>query len=70
MLFSGDVVYDLDPGEELLDGIRGAVISDYINSLDRVAELPVTVVYPGHGDPFGRERMLTLIRNYIDSRSV
>jgi glyoxylase-like metal-dependent hydrolase (beta-lactamase superfamily II) len=69
VLFSGDVVYDLDPGEELLDGIRGAVISDYIDSLDRVAELPVTVVYPGHGEPFGRERMLTLIRDYIDSRS-
>ncbi len=68
VLFSGDVVYDLDPGEELLDGIRGAVISDYIESLDRVADLPVTTVYPGHGDPFGRERLLTLIRDYIDSR--
>jgi glyoxylase-like metal-dependent hydrolase (beta-lactamase superfamily II) len=68
VLFSGDLVYDLDPGEELLDGIRGAVVSDYISSLERVADLPVTVVYPGHGDPFGRERLLTLIRDYIDSR--
>jgi glyoxylase-like metal-dependent hydrolase (beta-lactamase superfamily II) len=69
VLFSGDLVYDLDPGEELLDGIRGAVVSDYIGSLERVADLPVTVVYPGHGDPFGRERLLTLIRDYIDSRT-
>jgi glyoxylase-like metal-dependent hydrolase (beta-lactamase superfamily II) len=68
VLFSGDLVYDLDPGEELLDGIRGAVVSDYISSLERVADLPVTVVYPGHGDPFGRERLLTLIGDYIDSR--
>lgn len=68
VLFSGDLVYDLDPGEELLDGIRGAVISDYVSSLERVAELPVTVVYPGHGDPFGRERLLSLIRGYLDSR--
>ncbi len=68
VFFSGDLVYDLDPGEELLDGIRGAVVSDYISSLERVADLPVTVVYPGHGDPFGRERLLTLIRDYIDSR--
>jgi glyoxylase-like metal-dependent hydrolase (beta-lactamase superfamily II) len=69
VLFSGDLVYDLDPGEELLDGIRGAVVSDYISSLERIADLPVTVVYPGHGNPFGRARLLTLIHDYIDSRS-
>ena len=69
VLFSGDVVYDLDPGEVLLDGIKGAVVSDYVDSLDRIADLPVTIVYPGHGDSFGRERLLTLIRDYIDSRS-
>jgi len=68
VLFSGDVVYDLDPGEQLLDGIRGAVIADYVNSLQRVADLPVKVVYPGHGEPFGRRRLLTLIREYIASR--
>ena len=69
VLFSGDVVYDLDPGEVLLDGIKGAVVSDYVDSLDRIADLPVTIVYPGHGDPFGRERLPTLIRDYIDSRT-
>lgn len=69
VLFSGDVVYDLDPGEELLDNIHGAVVSDYVASLERVAELPVAIVYPGHGDPFGRERLLQLIREYIESRS-
>ncbi len=68
VFFSGDLVYDLDPGEELLDGVTGAVISDYISSLERVADLPVTVVYPGHAEPFGRERLLALIRDYIDSR--
>lgn len=68
VLFSGDVVYDVDPGEHLLDDINGASIPDYIDSLDRVADLPVTVVYPGHGEPFGRERLLTLIRDYLESR--
>ncbi len=53
----------------LLDGIKGAVVSDYVDSLDRIADLPVTIEYPGHDDPFGRERLLTLIRDYIDSRS-
>jgi glyoxylase-like metal-dependent hydrolase (beta-lactamase superfamily II) len=68
VLFSGDVVYDVDPGEHLLDDIHGASIPDYLESLDRVADLPVSIVYPGHGDPFGRERLLRLIRDYIDSR--
>ena len=68
-LFSGDVVYDLTPGEELLDGINGADVSDYIDSLERIADLAITVVYPGHGDPFGRDRLLTLTRDYITSRS-
>jgi glyoxylase-like metal-dependent hydrolase (beta-lactamase superfamily II) len=69
VLFSGDVVYDLDPGEVLLDQINGAVVSDYVDSLDRIADLAVRIVYPGHGEPFGRERLLTLIGDYIDSRS-
>lgn len=68
-LFSGDVVYDLTPGEELLDGINGAEVVDYVDSLERIADLAITVVYPGHGDPFGRDRLLTLIREYITSRS-
>src|SRR5262249_16160442 len=68
VLFSGHPVYDLDPGGESLDGSGGGVVGDYVDWLDGVADLPVSVVYPGHGDPFGRERLLMLIRDYIDSR--
>ncbi|MEU9343403.1 MBL fold metallo-hydrolase [Streptomyces sp. NPDC048278] len=68
-LFSGDVVYDLQEGEELLDAINGAHVADYVDSLNRLADLPVTVVYPGHGEPFGRPRLLELIHAYVASRS-
>jgi glyoxylase-like metal-dependent hydrolase (beta-lactamase superfamily II) len=69
VLFSGDVVYDDPSGAELLDGITGAVIADYVDSLERIADLPIAIVYPGHGGPFGRERLLTLVREYVDSRT-
>ncbi|MFJ9566380.1 MBL fold metallo-hydrolase [Streptomyces fuscichromogenes] len=69
VLFSGDVVYDLREGEELLDTINGAHVPDYIDSLTRLADLPVTVVYPGHGRPFGSTRLLELIHAYVDSRT-
>jgi glyoxylase-like metal-dependent hydrolase (beta-lactamase superfamily II) len=68
VLFSGDVVYDVPSGDELLDGISGAEIIDYIDSLERIADLPITIVYPGHGEPFDRDRLLTLVREYINSR--
>ncbi|MFI6406681.1 MBL fold metallo-hydrolase [Streptomyces sp. NPDC050548] len=68
-LFSGDVVYDLREGEELLDAISGANVPDYVDSLTRLSELPISMVYPGHGEPFGRGRLLELIHGYVDSRT-
>lgn len=70
LLFSGDVVYDLAEGEDLLDGINGANVPDYVNSLVRLAGLPISVVYPGHGNPFGRRRLLELIHGYVAARRV
>lgn len=70
VLFSGDVVYDVPTGDELLDGINGADIADYVDSLQRIADLPITIVYAGHGDPFDRERLLTLAREYVALRTV
>nr|WSY49494.1 MBL fold metallo-hydrolase [Streptomyces sp. NBC_00886] len=69
VLFSGDVVYDLREGEELLDVINGANVPDYVESLTRLGDLPVAVVYPGHGRPFGRRRLHELIDAYVDSRT-
>jgi glyoxylase-like metal-dependent hydrolase (beta-lactamase superfamily II) len=68
VLFSGDVVYDLPPGEQLLDGIVGGDVAAYIETLDRLADMPIRVVYPGHGDPIDREQLLAVIQSYIDSR--
>ena len=67
-LFSGDVIYDLREGEQLLDGITGANVEHYVHSLTRLADLPISVVYPGHGHPFGRQRLLQLVRNYVKAR--
>lgn len=68
-LFSGDVVYDLDEGEQLLDEIHGADAGDYLRSLARLADLPVGVVRPGHGPGFGRARLLELVDGYTRSRT-
>jgi glyoxylase-like metal-dependent hydrolase (beta-lactamase superfamily II) len=68
-LFSGDVVYDLSEGEELLDDITGASVPDYVASFRRLAGLPVSAVFPGHGDSFGRQRLLEIAEDYVKSRS-
>ncbi len=62
-LFSGDVIYD----GELLDQIRGADPAVYRESLKRLRALDVSVVYPGHGDPFGQQRLLGLIYAYLNA---
>ena len=63
-LFSGDVIYD----DVLLDELRESDISDYLATMRRLRTLPVRVVYPGHGAPFGGERMQEIIDTYIASR--
>jgi glyoxylase-like metal-dependent hydrolase (beta-lactamase superfamily II) len=61
-LFSGDVIYD----GQLLDQIRGADPAVYRESLARLRTFAVSRVYPGHGDPFGQERLRELIDAYIN----
>ncbi|WP_319368532.1 MBL fold metallo-hydrolase [Streptomyces scabiei] len=68
-LFSGDTVYDLRDGEQLLDGITGANVDDYVRSLTRLADLPISLVHPGHGHPFGRKRLLELIHGYVKAHT-
>ena len=68
MLFSGDVVYDLEDGEELLDGITGADVDAYAASLTRLADLPLDVVRPGHGESLRRPRLLAIVEDYVRSR--
>lgn len=64
-LFSGDVLYD----DELLDELNASSIPDYVRSLSRLHAVPATTVYPGHGDPFGGDRMRELIEQYLARRA-
>jgi glyoxylase-like metal-dependent hydrolase (beta-lactamase superfamily II) len=59
--FSGDVLYD----DVLLDSIAGADPRQYAASLGRLRDLPVRIVYPGHGPSFGPGRMRAIIDRYL-----
>jgi glyoxylase-like metal-dependent hydrolase (beta-lactamase superfamily II) len=61
VLFSGDTVYD----GGLLDTLPGSDISRYIESMERLRALPVSVVHGGHEPSFGRSRLLELIDGYL-----
>jgi glyoxylase-like metal-dependent hydrolase (beta-lactamase superfamily II) len=63
-LISGDTIYD----DVLIDEITGADIADYAASLQRLRDLPVRVVYPGHGPSFPSTRMRQLINRYLTER--
>lgn len=65
-LFSGDAIYD----GPLLDEVAGADIDDYVATMERLRELPVTTVHGGHDPSFGRERYLEIIDGYLTKRSV
>ena len=56
-LFSGDAIYD---GPLLED-----VIDDYIKTMERLRDLPVSVVHGGHEPSFGRERMIEICDGYL-----
>ncbi|UOQ90953.1 MBL fold metallo-hydrolase [Agromyces endophyticus] len=60
-LFSGDVIYD----DVLLDGLHESDRDDYATSLQRLRDLPVRVVHPGHGDSFDGVRLRELIDDYL-----
>jgi glyoxylase-like metal-dependent hydrolase (beta-lactamase superfamily II) len=61
-LFSGDAVYD----GPLLDELDGSDLAAYATTLERLRELPVTVVHGGHEPSFGRERLVELCTTYLD----
>ena len=63
-LFSGDAIYD----GPLLDRLDGSSIPDYLRTMERLRELPVTVVHAGHDPSFGRERLRELADAYLNSR--
>lgn len=64
-LFSGDAIYD----GPLLDELPGSDIAQYVRTMERLRELPVSVVHAGHDDSFGRDRLRELADAYLKARS-
>lgn len=62
-LFSGDTLYD----GPLIDSLPHSSIPDYVDTMNRLRQLPVKVVYAGHDGIFGRERLLELTQQYLNS---
>ena len=60
-LFSGDAIYD----GPLLDELGHSNIEDYVRTMHRLRELPVTVVHGGHDPSFGRARLVELVDAYL-----
>lgn len=60
-LLSGDVVYD----DTLIDNCVGSHVADYRATMERLIDLDVTVVYPGHGDSFDRSRLRQIATSYL-----
>jgi glyoxylase-like metal-dependent hydrolase (beta-lactamase superfamily II) len=63
-LFSGDAIYD----GPLLDELPESDVDQYCTTMERLVDLPVTVVHAGHDPSFGRDRLQQLARAYLDRR--
>ncbi len=63
-LFSGDVIYE----GELLDQLHCSHIPTYVATYERLQQLPVETVYPGHYSIFGRERYHQITQDYLEQR--
>lgn len=61
ILFSGDAIYD----GPLIDQLPDSDIDDYVRTMLRLRELPVTAVHAGHDPSFGRERLIELADAYL-----
>lgn len=60
-LLSGDAVYE----GELIDTLPESDVDQYARTMERLRALDVDVVYPGHGEPFGRARLRELAAAYL-----
>jgi glyoxylase-like metal-dependent hydrolase (beta-lactamase superfamily II) len=61
-LFSGDVVYD----DILIEDCVGSDVGKYRDSMQRLIDLDVSVVHPGHGDSFDGARLREIASAYLD----
>jgi len=63
-LLAGDAVYD----GGLIDTLPESDVEEYLVTMERLRTLDVDAVYPGHGRPFGRERLRELAEAYLRTR--
>jgi glyoxylase-like metal-dependent hydrolase (beta-lactamase superfamily II) len=63
-LFSGDAIYD----GPLLDELHHSNIRDYVRTMRRLRDLPVSIVHAGHDPSFGRARLTELVDAYLARR--
>lgn len=61
LFFSGDAIYD----DTLIDDLPDSDKAAYRATMRRLLGLPATLVLGGHGEPFGRERMCEIAREYL-----
>jgi glyoxylase-like metal-dependent hydrolase (beta-lactamase superfamily II) len=64
-LFSGDAVYD----GPLLDELDGSDLDDYVATMRRLRDLPVTTVHGGHEPSFDRRRLVEICDAYLAARA-
>lgn len=64
ILIAGDIVYD----GPLVEDTYHADMDNYITSMERLLDLPVTVVHGGHFGSFGRERYQRIIRDWLAAK--
>jgi glyoxylase-like metal-dependent hydrolase (beta-lactamase superfamily II) len=60
-LLSGDAIYE----GGLIDTLPESDVAAYLGTMDRLRRLDIDVVYPGHGEPFGRTRLRELAAEYL-----
>jgi glyoxylase-like metal-dependent hydrolase (beta-lactamase superfamily II) len=63
-LFTGDVAYE----GRLLDELDDSSVQAYVDTMRRLSGLPVSVVYPGHGQPFDGRRLQQIVVGYLRAR--
>jgi glyoxylase-like metal-dependent hydrolase (beta-lactamase superfamily II) len=61
-LFSGDAIYD----GPLLDRLPESDLTDYLATMSRLLDLPVTVVHAGHDPSFDRDRLIDIATRFVD----
>ena len=66
MLFSGDAIYD----SHLIDDMWCSNRQDYRATMRRLIDLPARTVHGGHGESFGRDRMVEISRAYLERTQI